>query len=142
PRTGTWNRQHPPAWALQWLSEGWQDLCNSPGPSLAYGALVCLMSAAIVGGLFAFGREHLLFPALAGFMVVGPVLAVGLYEKSRRLTVGEPVALARMILARPASGGQMLFVGALLCLLVLLWLRAAVVVYALFFGLRPFPDLS
>lgn len=141
PHAGTWNRQHPPARALQWLAGGWQDLWNSPGPSLAYGALASVMSATIVGGLFAFGREYLLFPALAGFMVAGPVLAAGLYEKSRRLASGEPVALARMILVRPASGGQMLFAGALLCLLALLWLRAAVIVYALFFGLRPFPDL-
>ncbi|HEY5965801.1 MAG TPA: DUF2189 domain-containing protein, partial [Xanthobacteraceae bacterium] len=30
----------------------------------------------------------------------------------------------------------------LLCLLMLLWMRAAVIVYALFFGLRPFPGLD
>ena len=35
----------------------------------------------------------------------------------------------------------MLFTGVLLCLLMLLWMRAAVIIYALFFGLLPFPGL-
>ena len=47
-----------------------------------------------------------------------------------------------MIFVRPRSGGQILFTGVLLCLLMLLWMRAAVIIYALFFGLRPFPGLE
>ena len=51
-------------------------------------------------------------------------------------------ACAQMIFVRPESGGQILFAGVLLCLLTLLWMRAAVIIYALFFGLRPFPGLD
>ena len=47
-----------------------------------------------------------------------------------------------MVLVRAASGGQLLFTGVLLCLLMLLWMRAAVIIYALFFGLHPFPGLD
>jgi uncharacterized membrane protein len=47
-----------------------------------------------------------------------------------------------MIFVRPESGGQILFVGVLLCGLMLLWMRAAVIIYALFFGVRPFPGLD
>jgi uncharacterized membrane protein len=47
-----------------------------------------------------------------------------------------------MIFVRPKSGGQLLFTGVLLCLLMLLWMRAAVIIYALFFGLLPFPGLG
>lgn len=74
--------------------------------------------------------------------MLGPAFALGLYEKSRRLATGEPVSLAQMIRVRPAAGGQLLFAGVLLCLLVLLWMRMAVILYALFFGLRPFPGLD
>ena len=37
---------------------------------------------------------------------------------------------------------QILFSGVMLCLLMLLWMRAAVILYALFFGLRPFSGLE
>src|SRR5260370_40905237 len=75
-------------------------------------------------------------------MVVGPVIGIGLYEKSRRIAEGKPVSLWHMIFVKPESGGQILFAGVLLFLLTLLWMRAAVILYALFFGLRPFPGLD
>ncbi len=135
-------RNLAPGAALQWLAAGWRDLWTQPGPSLAYGLVVFVVSEVIVGGLFAFGLDYILFPALAGFMVVGPLLAIGLYDKSRRLASGEPVSLARMVFVQSASPGQLVFTGLLLCLLMLLWMRAAVIVYALFFGLLPFPGLD
>lgn len=137
-----WKRDLPPTFALNWLAAGWRDLRSDPAASLAYGGLVFLVSLAIVVGLFGFGWDYILFPAFAGFMVVGPILAVGLYEKSRRLDAGEPVSLRDMLFVKAASGGQILFTGVLLCMLMLLWMRAAVIIYALFFGFRPFPGLD
>jgi len=131
-----------PAAAFGWLSHGWRDFANRPGPSLAYGMAVFLVSAAIVVGLFRLELDYILFPALAGFMVVGPLIAIGLYEKSRAIEAGEPFSLSSMLLVNARSGGQVLYTGAILCLLMLLWMRAAVIIYALFFGLRPFPGLD
>jgi len=142
PQKQTWNRQLSPSTAFTWLAAGWRDLTTQPLSSLIYGALVFVVSVAIVIGLVAFGWDYILFPAFAGFMVVGPLLAIGLYEKSRRIAAAEPVSLRRMIFVKPKSGGQVLFTGILLCLLMLLWMRAAVIIYALFFGLRPFPGLD
>ncbi len=142
PKTKTWARNLPRTQAFTWLALGWRDFTVRPALSLFYGGLVFLVSLLIVVGLFAFGWDYILFPAFAGFMVVGPVLAVGLYEKSRRIASGEPLGLLSMLLVRAASGGQLLFTGVLLCLLMLLWMRAAVILYALFFGLRPFPGLD
>lgn len=142
PRDKKWHRKLAPSAAFGWLKAGFYDLSINSSASLSYGLLVFLISASIIGGLFAFGWDYFLFPALAGFMVVGPVLAIGLYEKSRLIAEGKPVSLARMIAVKPKSGGQILFTGVLLCLLMLLWMRAAVIIYALFFGLRPFPGLN
>jgi uncharacterized membrane protein len=142
PRAKTWKRNYAAGTAFQWLSAGWHDFQVEPAASLAYGVIVFLVSIAIVGGLVAFGWDYILFPAFAGFMVVGPIIAIGLYEKSRQIASGVPVSLLRMIFVRPASGGQILFTGVLLCLLMLIWMRAAVIVYALFFGLVPFPGLE
>jgi uncharacterized membrane protein len=135
-------RHYAPAVAFQWLAAGWRDLVTQPVPSLIYGLAVFVVSAIVVVGLFAFDLDYILLPAFAGFMVVGPVLAIGLYEKSRRLAESTPVSLGSMLLPRGLSMGQILFAGVLLCLLVLLWMRAAVILYALFFGLLPFPGLQ
>jgi uncharacterized membrane protein len=142
PREKIWSRNLPASSAFHWLSAGWHDLTVRPITSLSYGLLVFAVSVAIVAGLFSFGLDYILFPAFAGFMVIGPLLAIGLYEKSRRIAAGLPTSLRTMIFVRPASGGQILFTGVLLCLLMLLWMRAAVIIYALFFGLRPFPGLD
>lgn len=142
PRQHTLRRGLAPRAAFGWLGAGWRDLWTRPLVSLLYGLAVFVASLATVFGLFAFGLDYILFPAFAGFMVVGPVVAIGLYEKSRRIAAGEPVTLARMLFVKPESGPQILFTGVLLCLLMLLWMRAAVLIYALFFGLRPFPGLG
>jgi uncharacterized membrane protein len=142
PREKVWSCNLSVFVAFRWLRAGWRDFAAKPWLSLTYGLLVFVVSVGIVVGLFAFNLDYILFPALAGFMVVGPLLAIGLYEKSRRLAAGLPVNLSAMIFVRPASNGQVLFTGVLLCLLMLLWMRAAVIVYALFFGLRPFPGLD
>lgn len=135
-------RNLPAAAAFVWLAQGWRDLWHNARPSLAYGLLVFAVSAGIVWGLFRLQLDYILFPALAGFMVVGPLVAIGLYQKSRDIEEGRSVSLGRMILVRPASGAQVWFTGSILGLLMLAWMRAAVLIYALFFGLRPFPGLD
>ena len=141
-REHTWKRNVAPAAALGWLSAGWRDFKNEPAASISYGVLVFLVSVVTVVGLFALHLDYILFPAFAGFMVVGPIIGVGLYEKSRRIEEGKQVSLWSIIFVKPESGGQILFAGVLLFLLSLLWMRAAVILYALFFGLRPFPGLD
>lgn len=142
PIRNRWARALTAADARRWLLEGWQDFTTRPALSLAYGVLVFAVSVVIIAGLLRLRFDYILFPALAGFMVVGPVLAVGLYEKSRRLASGEPLDLMHMIVVKAKSGGQILFAGVMLCLLAMTWLRAAVIVYALFFGLVPFPGID
>ena len=142
PRQKSWKRNLASSEAFAWLRAGWRDLAVQPMNSLIYGLTVFLVLLSVVGGLIKLGMDYILFPVLAGFMVIGPMLAVGLYEKSRRLAAGRPVTLPDMVFVKAQSGTQILFIGAVLCMLMLLWMRAAVIVYALFFGLKPFPGLN
>lgn len=139
PRENLRARHLPWHTAFRWLRQGWSDLWTNPGPSLLYGAVVFLVSVAVVWLLFSLGLDYALLPALAGFMVIGPLVANGLYEKSRRLETGERASFASMVFVAPRSGYQALFLGVILLCLFLLWMRAAVLIYALFFGIRPFP---
>jgi uncharacterized membrane protein len=125
--------------AAVWLKRGWDDLWNHPGISLLYGVVVFVVSWVVVSSLFFFHLTAYLFPALAGFLIVGPVLAVGLYDKSRLIENGEVADFTTILRMRPGSATQILFSGVFLCMLILLWMRAAVILYALFFGFDPFP---
>lgn len=129
-------------WA--WLAAGWRDLIRIPFLSLAYGAGFAAASAGLTIGLFLLDLSYLLLPLAAGVMLVGPLLAVGLYEASRRLEAGEPVTLASMLFVATRSPAQLAFVGVLLALTLLAWVRVATLLFALFFatsGWPPFDDL-
>lgn len=123
-----------------WLAAGWRDLWTNPLPSLFYGLGVTAVSYGVIWAMFTYGWSQILFPALSGFLVVGPVLATGLYVKSRALADGRKPILSAMLL--PKGGMHFFFVGAVLMTLMLVWMRAAVLLYALFFGWRPFPGFD
>ena len=142
PTPNKWARSLTPLDPVKWLTQGWRDFTTVPAMSIAYGVVILFISVGLVGGLIALGRDYILFPAFAGFMVVGPILAVGLYEKSRRIEENLPLRWSDLFFIKPRSGGQILFTGVLLCLLMMTWMRAAVIIYALFFGLVPFPGLN
>lgn len=142
PKANDRNRHLPVLSAFKWLGAGWKDLWTRPELSLLYGLGVAAVCAMAVWAVFFYGWDQLLFPTLAGFLILGPALALGLYEKSRRIAAGEALSLRRMIGPRRGTGYHILFVGTILCTLMLLWMRAAVLLFALFWGWRPFPGLD
>ena len=132
------HRDLPLSAPLSWLKSGIQDTFKSPASSLVYGFAIFVISIITIGGLFLLGYDYILLPALSGFMVMGPAIAVGLYEKSQQLAEGKKPRLVDMIMVHARSPGQILFIGVILMLVVMLWLRAAFLLYALFFGMIPF----
>jgi uncharacterized membrane protein len=141
-RNVKWQRHLPASAAFTWLGRGWRDLWTNPLPSLLYGLAVFVASFVFIVYMFDTGRDYFLFPALAAFMIVGPLVATGLYLKSKGLEDGETATVGSMLAVRPRAGAQVFFTGMLLTMVMLLWMRAAVIVYALFFGVKPFPGLD
>jgi uncharacterized membrane protein len=123
---------------LRWLAAGWRDFRAHPLPSMFYGACFALMGFLIY---FVFGRAYQYVSALVtGFFLVGPFLAIGLYDLSRRREQGLPAWLAPTLDAwRPNVGAVGIF-ALVLAVILLVWARASLVVFALFFT-TDMPDL-
>ena len=117
-------------WA--WLAAGWRDIVAAPGPSLAYGLLPFLAGWLSILMMLWLDLPFLVLPLSAGFFFVGPFIAVGLYEISRRLEACHVVDGESTLLAWRRNPEQIALMGLLLLLFHLAWMRAAQLLFALF----------
>jgi uncharacterized membrane protein len=127
-------------WA--WLAAGWRDMWTVPHISFAYGAAFAAPAAALVLGLTVGGLESLILALGAGFLLIGPVAAVGLYETSRRLQDGERITFGAVVKSALAAPGQLGFFGAILAFAFFVWVQLASLLFMLFFGGMPWPPAS
>lgn len=134
---------HPPADTItprsidmeapwRWMAKGWGDFTKAWPYSLTYGLVFVGIGMLIFGGLSAIGWSAAIPVGVGGFALLGPLLAVGLYEISRRLTEGEPLTIRDIAFVRTAAPGQMAMVGFLLAFLFMVWIRMAQLLLALF----------
>lgn len=133
PRIRKCDLDHP--W--RWLNAGWRDLRRSGAASLAYGLACSLAGAVLTVLIWGFELIYLVLPLAAGFMFLGPVLAVGLYHISRQIERGEAVNLRDSLSAWRANLQQIALMGLALVLFQLAWIRIAQIIFALFFSENP-----
>lgn len=75
---------------LRWLAQGWHDSLRCGGVSFAHGLALTLFGQLLL--IVAHHQFWLLAGAFSGLLVVGPVLATGLYALSRAVERGEPTS--------------------------------------------------
>jgi uncharacterized membrane protein len=125
-----------------WLAAGWRDLWRIPQISLTYGLIAAVGAAIIAVGLARLEAISLFLALAGGFLLLGPLLAVGLYDASRRLALGQSPRLADVFSAARNSKSQLAFFGALLLIIYLAWLRLAFLLLMLFLGSGAVPPPS
>lgn len=117
----------------QWLSLGWQDLKASPMVSLCGGALFCFGAYLITITLAVVHATSLIFPMLAGFMLVAPVGSIGFYEASRRRSRNQSVTMRDLSEILSHSSDGLLLMGLALAMAFLVWAFVAVLIFAGFY---------
>ncbi|MEJ8570975.1 DUF2189 domain-containing protein [Microbaculum marinum] len=120
------------------VAEGIDDFLAMPTHMMFLAMIYPLAGIFFARLMFGYDMLPLLYPFAAGFPLVGPFLAIGLYEMSRRRERGEDVTWrdAFGVLQSPslAAIGAL---GLLLMILFLTWLVIALWLYQSLFGTTP-----
>lgn len=116
---------------FRWLELGRKDMFKHPGIALFYGVCFFLM-AQVLALVFKHKPEYTL-SMISGCLLIGPFLAMGLYEVSRRLEQGEVPDMASSLMCWDQHIPSMAMLVLVLMVLELLWGRASLVVFAVFF---------
>ena len=115
-----------------WLGKGLRDVRAAPGIAVFYGVCFWFM-ALVLGWVFRTKPEYTMSMA-SGCLLLGPFLAMGLYDTSRRRETGLKPALSESLTCWDSHMGSMGMLVLVLVVLELLWGRASLVVFAVFFN--------
>ena len=110
----------------EWLRRGWQDLKQIGKPGLAHGVLIAVLGAV----LLMLGSTHLYLTAAAvtGYLLVGPVMTVGLCELARRRAAREPLGFDESLQALTRNPESLMHFAGVLALIAVLWFVLSAVV--------------
>ena len=128
------------------LAKGWDDFSAMPSHAIFLCVVYPIVGAGLAALTLGYEVLPLLFPLAAGFALLGPIAAIGLYELSRRREAGMAVSAtdAFQVFSSP-SIGAIVALGMLLTAIFLIWVATANAIYVAHFGDvlarvdRPFP---
>jgi uncharacterized membrane protein len=115
------------------LAAGWDDFRKHPQFGLFFGGIYVVAGLVLYFVLFAGGAVKWLVPAAAGFPLLAPFAAVGLYEVSRRREAGLPMSWGVVLGALRGRGDdQIISMGVILFVAFGFWLMVAHGIFAVF----------
>jgi uncharacterized membrane protein len=117
------------------LGLGLRDFQAMPLYGLAFGALYAAGGIVILLCLTAFGMVYLAYPLAAGFAMIGPFVATGLYEVSRRREARLPVSFAA-IWATVRTRGEIGWMAFVTLFVFVIWMYQVRLLIALLLGLN------
>jgi uncharacterized membrane protein len=117
------------------FKSGLADFQRAPVYGLFFGLVFSLVGIAITIGLFFGETTYWIFPIAAGFPLIGPFAAVGLYEVSRRLEASEDLSWGPILSAGFRHGNSQMPMYAVFAIIAFLaWIVIARVIFAVSFG--------
>jgi len=122
------------------LSAGLRDFQAYPAFGLFFGSVYALGGVVILACAFLWDLVYLVYPLASGFVLIGPFVAVGLYEVSRMREQGQVPTLSGVFGAIWAQGGKEIsWMAFVTIFLFIIWMYQVRLLSALFFGLHGMP---
>lgn len=120
------------------LAAGVRDFATAPLYGLFFGGFYAAAGLLLLALLFLLDLHFLVYPLAAGFALVAPFVASGVYEVSRRLEAGETLSWTGVFTAILRGGGRdMGWMAIVTTFSLIIWIDIAAFVYLMFFGLHP-----
>jgi uncharacterized membrane protein len=117
------------------LAKGVDDFRAMPTHVLFLSLIYPLIGLALAGATFGYNFIPLLYPLAAGFALIGPIAAIGLYELSRRRELGMDTSWKHVFdVAHSPSLPSIAALGAILLVIFSVWLAVADAIYIANFG--------
>ena len=117
------------------LVQGLRDFQAAPLYGLVFGAVYTIGGIAITLSLTTFGLVYLAYPLAAGFALLGPFVAIGLYEISRRREAGLPLS-PRAVFGVVTSRSEIGWMAFVTLFVFIIWMYQVRLLIALFLGLN------
>ena len=115
------------------LAAGWRDFRSVPQFGMFFGGVYVLAGLAMGWAAFVASEPTWLIPAMAGFPLVAPFVAVGLYEASRRRESGDATSWRAVLGALKGHGDdQILSMGVIVFVAFSFWMIVAHAIFAIF----------
>jgi uncharacterized membrane protein len=116
---------------LEWLRAGVRSFASAPVPSLFYGAL---FAAAAAGTFYlSWTLPGFTVAFVTGLLLIGPLLAAGLYVAARQQEAGEPVSIGSAIRFLGTRSTNLGLFALLLALIMAAWVRLSALLFAVKF---------
>ena len=125
------------------LKAGFRDFMRAPAFGLFFAAFYVIMGIVIYLQLDVLDQSYWIIPVALGFPLLGPFLAVGLYEVSRRMEAGEPLDWAQVLgVVVNQKDRQMPSIAMVIIMIFMFWVFVAHLVFAIFMGLEPLTNIT
>jgi uncharacterized membrane protein len=136
-------RRIRPADLIDALRAGWNDFTAMPTHAVFLCAIYPLVGIGLAGLTLGFAIIPLLFPLAAGFALIGPLAAIGLYELSRRREAGVDSSAGHALdVLHSPSIGAIVALGVVLLVIFAVWIGVARAIYIENFGYAPPASLA
>ena len=117
------------------VKAGWQDFLDAPQYGLLFACIYVIGGWLIYFAVTGAGQLWWTLPAAAGFPILGPFIACGLYDVSRRLEAGLPMDMHQtMLVIFRQKDRQIPSMAAVIVVFFLFWNFLSHMIFALFLG--------
>jgi uncharacterized membrane protein len=124
---------------FRWLKKGWQDFRRAPWHSLTYGAIFVFIGWLLLYFAWFKDNDALVLSLLFGFLLVGPVLAFGLYDISHQLELNRKPTFRHERQKAFHEMGHELMLALILGIMFLILVYAALIVVSMVTGAESIP---